>query len=108
MLILVPAPALTPSSSHVFAPRLKDDGQIKQPIRLLPVLEAADPGAGPVGARGPGPDGGAGPERRRERRFLRSEGPGGGGQSSGAARISPVTPGRVRPRGLTAAAAAPV
>ncbi|TNM92680.1 hypothetical protein fugu_018082 [Takifugu bimaculatus] len=55
--------------------RLEDDGQVKQPVRLLPVLEAANPGAGPVGAGGPGPDGGAGPERRREGPFL----PGGGG-----------------------------
>lgn len=70
---------------HVFVLRLEDDGQVKQPVRLLPVLEAANPGAGPVGAGGPGPDGGAGPERHRERRFL----PGGGGQS-GPRHFQPV------------------
>lgn len=71
---------------HVFVLRREDDGQVKQPVRLLPVLEAANPGAGPGGAGGPGPDGGAGTERRRERRFL----PGGGGQS-GPRHFQPVT-----------------
>lgn len=34
--------------------RPKDDGEIKQPVRLLPVLETTDPSPGHVGAGGPG------------------------------------------------------
>lgn len=37
--------------------RPKDDGEIKQPVRLLPVLETTDPSSGHVGAGGPGAGG---------------------------------------------------